>query len=309
MRYYSSIAQAAQLSSSVNNLVTSVAVSSLAGFPVSEPFTIVVDPSTAYEEIMTVTNVSGTTLTVTRGEDSSTAVAHSAGAAVRHIMSARDLREPQEHIAATTNIHGIGVGNSTVGTDTAQVLTNKTIDGASNTVTNLAASALADETFLLPTGCTLPYAGAVAPAGFLLCDGSAVSRAAYAVLYGIVGTAFGAGDGSTTFNVPDLKGRVPVGYDAGQAEFDSLGHVGGEKTHLLTSAEMPSHTHVQNAHTHTQALGGGLGTSDKVSGGYVIGNSNSSTVSATTAINQATGGGGTHNNLQPYLALRYIIKY
>jgi len=144
MRYYSSIAQAAQLSSSVNNLVTSVAVSSLVGFPVSEPFTIVVDPSTVYEEIMTVTVVSGMTLTVTRGEDSSTAVAHTAGAAVRHIMSARDLREPQEHIAATGNIHGVGVGSSIVGTATAQALTNKTIDGAANTVT-LPASAITSD--------------------------------------------------------------------------------------------------------------------------------------------------------------------
>jgi len=143
MRYYSSIAQLAQLSSGVNNLVTSIAVSALTGFPTTCPFTIAVDPSTAYEEIMTVTVVSGTTLTVTRGEDSSTAVSHSAGAGVRHVISARDLREPQEHIAATQNIHGAGVGSSIVGTTTAQTLTNKTIDGASNTVQNLGAAVIA----------------------------------------------------------------------------------------------------------------------------------------------------------------------
>jgi len=142
MRYYSSIAQLAQLSSGVNNLVTSIVVSALTGFPTTCPFTIAVDPSTAYEEIMTVTVVSGTTLTVTRGEDSSTAVSHSAGAGVRHVMSARDLREPQEHITATQNIHGAGVGSSIVGTGTAQTLTNKTIDGAENTIQNLAAAAI-----------------------------------------------------------------------------------------------------------------------------------------------------------------------
>jgi len=135
MRYFSSIAQLAQLSSGVNNLVTSITVSSLTGYPTSVPFTIAVDPSTAYEEIMTVTLVSGTTLTVIRGEDSSTAVSHTSGASVRHVMSARDLRESQEHIVATQNIHGAGTGNSLVGTGTAQTLTNKTIDGTANTVT------------------------------------------------------------------------------------------------------------------------------------------------------------------------------
>ena len=146
MRYYSSIAQAAQLSGGVTGLVTSIAVSSLVGFPTSVPFTIAVDPSTAYEEIMTVTVVSGTSLTVTRGEDSSTAVAHSAGAAVRHVMSARDLREPQEHITATGNVHGVGAGSSIVGTETAQVLTNKIIDGATNTVQNLDGEVIATGT-------------------------------------------------------------------------------------------------------------------------------------------------------------------
>ena len=152
MRYYSSIAQAAQLSGGVNNLVTSIAVSSLVGFPTSVPFTIAVDPSTAYEEIMTVTVVSGTTLTVTRGEDSSTAVAHTAGAAVRHVMSARDLREPQEHITATANVHGIGAGNSVVGTGTAQELTNKTLDAASINSGVLGAARIPTQTYASLTG-------------------------------------------------------------------------------------------------------------------------------------------------------------
>ena len=152
MRYYSSIAQAAQLSSSVTSLVTSIAVSSLTGFPTSVPFTIAVDPSTAYEEIMTVTVVSGTTLTVTRAEDSSTAVAHSAGAAVRHVMSARDLREPQEHIAATADIHGIGSGNSVVGTGTTQALTNKTLPASSITSGVLGAARIPAQTYGSLTG-------------------------------------------------------------------------------------------------------------------------------------------------------------
>ncbi len=91
-----------------------------------------------------------------------------------------------------------------------------------------------------------------APAGFLLCDGAAVSRATYAALYTALGDTYGAGNGTTTFNVPNLKGRVPVGLDSGQTEFDALAETGGAKTHTLTSAEMPSHTHTQDAHTHTQ---------------------------------------------------------
>ena len=89
-------------------------------------------------------------------------------------------------------------------------------------------------------------------------------------------------------------GKVMVGLDAGDTSFDTVGETGGEKTHTLTIAEMPSHTHIQ-------ALGGNLSTVANVPGGYVVGNANTSTT-------QATGGGGSHNNLQPYIVLNYIIK-
>lgn len=105
---------------------------------------------------------------------------------------------------------------------------------------------------LSPAGIVSQFAGSSAPTGWLLCDGTAVSRTTYASLFSAIGTAYGAGDGSTTFNLPNLKGRVPVGRDAAQTEFDALGETGGAKTHTLTTAEMPSHTHVQNAHNHTQ---------------------------------------------------------
>lgn len=98
-----------------------------------------------------------------------------------------------------------------------------------------------------------PFASA--PAGWLLCDGSAVSRATYAALSALFeaeGFKYGNGNGTTTFNVPNMKGRAPVGLDSGQTEFDTLGETGGAKTHQLTSSEMPSHTHTQNSHNHTQ---------------------------------------------------------
>lgn len=92
----------------------------------------------------------------------------------------------------------------------------------------------------------------IAPAGYLLCDGATVSRAVYADLFLVLGTAFGIGDNSTTFGLPNFRGRVLAGVDPGQVEFDTIGETGGAKTVILDASQMPVHTHVQNAHTHTQ---------------------------------------------------------
>jgi hypothetical protein len=127
---------------------TSFIVASVSGFP-SVPFTLIVDPDTSKEEVVTVTAENSTTLTVTRGEDSTQAVAHSAGAVVRHGVSGRDFREEQTHIAARgydadqaildlanqTHVHGLATGDgSVVGTDALQTLTRKTL--TSPTITN-----------------------------------------------------------------------------------------------------------------------------------------------------------------------------
>ncbi|RUQ06984.1 hypothetical protein D8M34_05810 [Microbacterium sp. HSID17254] len=163
-----------------------------------------------------------------------------------------------------------------------------------------------------PVGIVTAYAGGTAPAGWLLCDGSAVSRTVYAALFSAIGTAYGVGNGSSTFNLPDLRGRVPVGNDSGQTEFSTLGKTGGAKTHSLTSAENGPHTHTQAAHSH-QASGNepfvapGTGTGANVTtggGGYVL---KSTTTSVAPSIN-SSGSGSPHNNLQPYLVLNHIIK-
>lgn len=82
----------------------------------------------------------------------------------------------------------------------------------------------------LPAGTIVQWAASVAPANWLICDGSAVSRSQYQSLFSVIGTTYGSGDGSTTFNLPNFKGRIPVGRDALQAEFDALGETGGSKT-------------------------------------------------------------------------------
>jgi len=155
-RYYSATAvettiTAAIPSASQGDTYTSFVVASTSGFAASFPYTLLVDPDTNKEEVVTVTAGTGTTLTVTRGQDSTQAVAHSAGATVRHAVSARDFRELQTHIAARgydadsgimtnieTHVHGLGTGDgSVVGTTKAQTLSNKTLSG---TITSSAAT-------------------------------------------------------------------------------------------------------------------------------------------------------------------------
>ena len=144
------------------------------------------------------------------------------------------------------------------------------------------------ETNALPVGVPVPWPAATAPTGWLVCDGSAVPASCP-----ILASLYGA-------NLPDLKGRVIVGFDAGQAEFDSLGETGGAKTHTLTTAQMPSHTHTHN-------IPAGV-LYDVGTGGARAGNSGTLQAQfATLGINSA-GSGSAHNNLQPYRVFNYIVR-
>lgn len=124
MRYYSSVAAATTLVSGISSGTTTMQVAATTGFPVATPFTLVVDPGELTEEAVEVTDVSGTTLTVTRGIDGTSATSHSAGAGVRHMATARDFREPQEHLNET---EAHGATGEVVGTTNTQTLTNKTL--------------------------------------------------------------------------------------------------------------------------------------------------------------------------------------
>lgn len=131
MRHFSNTAQEANLQASINASSTTIAVSGAAGFPSSTPYTLVLDPETGNEEIVTVTSVSGTNLTVVRGEEDTAAVSHDPGAVVRHYHTARDFAEPQSHIEATSGVHG--VAGALVGAAQAQTLTNKDLSSPTNT--------------------------------------------------------------------------------------------------------------------------------------------------------------------------------
>ena len=85
----------------------------------------------------------------------------------------------------------------------------------------------------IPTGGVTMYGAGSAPSGWLLCDGTAVSRTTYAALFAVISTTYGVGNGSTTFNLPNLKGKVPVGLDSADTAFDVLGETSGSKTHTL----------------------------------------------------------------------------
>lgn len=301
-RNYSSTAEGKTLSTGINSTITTIVLNTISTLPSAYPYTLVIDADGPSEEIVTAVELAGgTSLTVVRGQDNTTAIAHDPGAIVKHMITPRDLREAQSHIEAsgsyeiknngqdpaitTANIiksvHGIAAGEgNVVGTAKSQTLTSKTISLANNTVTGTTAefnTALTDGNFatlagtetlinktltsptftgtltlpvngpgLVPVGTVISTALSATISGWLLCDGSNVSRTTYADLFAAIGTTYGSGDGSTTFGVPNLKGRIPVGRDAAQIEFDTLGETGGAKAHTHTN----SNTGTAGAHTH-----------------------------------------------------------
>jgi microcystin-dependent protein len=172
-----------------------------------------------------------------------------------------------------------------------------------------------------PVGTIKMFAGQGDPAGgnYLICDGRAISRTTFSVLFAVVNVNYGAGDGTSTFNIPDFRERSPVGLAATQSlipQYDArvIGNKIGEGLHTLTAAELAAHTHpiIDPKHHHTvgaasqfmfQSGGGGMT-------GGVAGAAATTTTDA-TGITQAennVGGGGAHNTVQPSLVVNFIIR-
>ena len=160
--------------------------------------------------------------------------------------------------------------------------------------------------FLVPTGCLIMWPSNTIPSDWKLCDGSALSRVTYATLFALLGTTFGAGDGSTTFNLPNYKNRMPYGADT-----VVVGATGGSADAIVVS-----HTHTTTVtdagHTHpyTGPLNSNVGAATG-SGGVTADMTTRTTSSAVTGItvaNSTTGVSGTNANLPPYLGINFIIK-
>jgi microcystin-dependent protein len=179
------------------------------------------------------------------------------------------------------------------------------------------------------TGGSIEGYWTAAPSGYLLENGSAVSRTTYADLFAVIGTTHGAGNGTTTFNLPDSRGRIAVNKSS-DTEFDTLGEKYGAKTDTLITAGMPSHSHIQDSHNHTQnshahanpvavIYGGNASTYRSIfatnSPFWSSADPNNPTAgtaatnNATTATNQNTGGGGAHNEIQPSIVKTFAIKF
>ena len=157
----------------------------------------------------------------------------------------------------------------------------------------------------VPAGLVLPYAVSSAPSGYLLCNGQAVSRSTYSTLFAVVSSLYGNGDGSSTFNVPDLRGRFVAGWDAGTGVLTSvtasmivgstIGNTGGTQNVALTVAQMPAHVHT--AYARGSGSDGESGLSEA-----------STYETLTTVSTGSTGGTGSHSNIPPAIILNYIIK-
>lgn len=194
-------------------------------------------------------------------------------------------------------------------------------------------------------GSVYMFAGSTAPSGFLVCDGSAVSRATYSDLFSVIGTTYGSGDGSSTFNLPDLSGRLSIGSSSNHI----IGSTGGEEQHALSINEVPVHLHEVPTHGHannitatTPALAHTVtqpvfkynppaGAANCNSGSSQTAYSGSSSATASNYTNTAianhtgsctvqggvldaqamnsgsTGSGNSHSNMQPFITMNYIV--
>lgn len=374
-KYYKGAPANALLTSSPSSGDTTMTVDTITGWPTSFPFYVVIDPGTSKEEKVRVTAISTLTLTVVRAQDNTTAVGHTSGAAIYPVFTAIEASEANEIASIMTTKGDIITNDGSSITRLAVGATNTHVLQVDSTATNgikwgqVATAGIADsaitsakiedgtivladlaaalQAFLVPSGSISAYGGSSAPTGWLLCDGTNVSRSTYSTLFGLLGTKYGAGDGSTTFGLPNLKGKVPVGLDSTDSAFDDRGKTGGSKTSTAPHTHNIDHNHAAFDWTHDHAsfsISGGAhdheihrtaqqlaaGTSGYYAvplqdsgtsvGSTQFSNSHSHTVDVPshtasidipalgTTASGASSAGATDGNLQPYIVVNYIIK-
>lgn len=167
----------------------------------------------------------------------------------------------------------------------------------------------------VPTGTVSMFAGTTAPTGYLLCQGQAVSRTTYSALFSVIGTAYGTGDGSTTFNLPNLQGRFALGKNSSHA----LASTGGAETVTLTTSQIPAHTHGNKsligslvAYSWDDGLANGIisNSVNSKNSGYYSGSAIGHIQYQVDASHEhdSVGGGAEHDNMPPYQTVNYIIK-
>jgi len=150
----------------------------------------------------------------------------------------------------------------------------------------------------IPTGMILIWTTLIAPSGFLFCNGLPVSRTTYYSLFSVIGTVFGAGDGSTTFNLPDFSGRTPFGL-SGSPTFPNIGATGGSTSQTLSIDQLPAHSHNVLAFGQQAAAGTGF------TGSGLESNSNLGSYQDLTS---NTGSGNSFSILNPFVTVLFVIK-
>lgn len=309
-RHYSNTTVETTLALGVGPSDTQISVTETSGMPASFPFSLVLDYQGSNVEVVTVTGLSGSFFTVDRGQDGTAAQAHDPGTTVVHGVTARDLREPQTHISASGEVHGlIGADGDVVGTaatqtltnktiayagntltgvvgeSDTQTLTNKTISATSNTLTDIGDTSIASGFGLIPVGAITLWSGSVPsiPSGWALCDGSS--------------------------GTPDLRDRFVVGAGGAYA----VGATGGQDQVTLTVAQMPAHRHAIDEGSLSTAAGFEHGHATSGTGPRL---SRTPSHPASGSVNQSdensgflydTGGDQPHENRPPYYALAYIM--
>ena len=357
-RNYSSISEPKTLTTNVSSVATQITLNNITGLP-SVPYVLVLNPDTANEEAVLVTTdqtgVTAPTLKISRSiETGASAKTHTAGDTVKHMIVGTDLQIVHDHFSATTGVHGIAGALAPIASPTftgTVVLPSATsIGNVSATeigyVDGVTSSIQTQFTNNTPVGVVNMWVTGTAPTGWLLCDGSTKSTTTnpeLANLYAVIGTTYG-GTGATSFRLPDLRGRIPMGagtgnqYDSSKVDTGDLSartlgdYVSNAETHTLTAAEIPGHTHpnaltgtttfASSGHAHvvytdgtmSYHMGNGIyytegNTIPDVGAVNTVGPSGGGTASVGLTNNANTGGGGAHNNVQPSTVINFIIKF